>query len=86
MLTQDTQDDRTCAYRGATNAKWSIERQIRIASGLLILLGIGVAYTICLPFIWLSVVVALGMVLSGLTDSCALGMLIELMPWNRESK
>lgn len=83
MLTHNTKDDRTCARE---NSNWSIERQIRITSGLLILLGICIAYTICLPFIWLSILVALGMVLSGITNSCALGLMIKQLPWNRTDK
>jgi amino acid transporter len=61
----------------------SIERQVRIASGLLVLTGIALAYAVFPPFIWIAVVAALGMVLSGLTDSCALGQMIKEMPWNK---
>lgn len=69
---------------GKTNRqKWSIERQVRIVSGLLILLGVALAYSVSLPFICLSILVALGMVLSGLTNSCALGNLIQHLPWNK---
>lgn len=61
----------------------SIERQVRVAAGALVLVGIALAYTLYPPFIWLSIMVALGMILSGLTNSCALGNLIEKLPWNK---
>lgn len=61
----------------------SIERQVRIASSLVILLGISLAYTVYPIWIWLSIVAAIGMLLSGMTNSCALGDLLSLAPWNR---
>jgi len=61
----------------------SIERQVRIAAGSLVLIGIALAYVVFPPFIWISIVAALGMILSGLTNSCALGMLIGKLPWNQ---
>lgn len=63
----------------------SIERQVRVATGSLILVGIALAYAIFPPFIWLSIVVSLGMIVSGVTNSCALGSVIAKLPWNQKS-
>lgn len=63
----------------------SIERQVRITAGSLVLVGIALAYAIFPPFIWLSIVVSLGMIVSGVTNSCALGSVIAKLPWNQNS-
>ncbi|MBX9670421.1 MAG: DUF2892 domain-containing protein [Candidatus Obscuribacterales bacterium] len=81
MTSQDLRVS-TCGERRTIG--WSIERQVRIVSGLLILVGIGLAYVVYPPFIWLSVVVALGMIVSGVSDSCALVFFVSQLPWNRE--
>jgi hypothetical protein len=79
---QSSKNDASCSVEDQNRTRWSIDRQVRIASGLLVLVGISLAYSICLPFIWLAILVALGMVLSGITNSCALGLLIKQLPWN----
>ncbi len=81
MNKQNTKDSTSCTQ--SQERIWSIERQVRISSGLLVLLGIGLAYSAYPPFIWFSIMVALGMVISGVTNSCALGLLIKQLPWNR---
>lgn len=73
----------SCMLKNPDCKVWSIERQVRFASGLLVLLGITLAYCLAPSFIWFAVMVALGMVLSALTDSCALGLLLMRMPWNK---
>ncbi len=78
-----SQDLRVSACEERRTIGWSIERQVRIVSGLLTLVGIGLAYVVYPPFIWLSVVVALGMIVSGVSDSCALGFFVSQLPWNR---
>ncbi|MCA9056758.1 MAG: DUF2892 domain-containing protein, partial [Planctomycetaceae bacterium] len=60
----------------------SLERQVRIAAGAIVLTGV-------LPslynehFIWLSGFVGAGLMFAGITDTCAMGMLIAKMPWNQ---
>jgi rhodanese-related sulfurtransferase len=60
----------------------SLERQVRIAAGSLVLAGaVGSIY--CQPLIWLSAFVGAGLVFAGITDTCGMGMLLARMPWNR---
>ncbi len=61
----------------------SLERQVRIAAGSLVLLGIALAYFIHPYFVGLSGFVGGGLVFAGLTDTCGMGMLLARMPWNR---
>lgn len=59
-----------------------LERQVRIAAGSLILLGFGLSF-INPYFIGLSAFVGAGLVFAGVTDTCAMGMMLAKMPWNR---
>jgi len=65
------------------SAIWSIDRQVRFVSGVLVLVGIALGF--CLHPNWLlfSVLVSLGMIVSAVTGSCALGGLLGLLPCNR---
>ena len=60
----------------------SLERQVRIAAGALVLTGL--LLDIVLPGArFLSYFVGAGLVFAGVTDTCAMGMLIAKLPWNR---
>ena len=61
----------------------SLERQVRIAAGIFILLGVLLGSTLNLAFFGLSAFVGVGLIVAGITDSCAMGMLLAKMPWNR---
>jgi rhodanese-related sulfurtransferase len=60
----------------------SLERQVRIAAGSLVLLGVGLSF-LHPAFIGLSAFVGAGLVFAGLTDTCGMGMLLARMPWNQ---
>ena len=69
---------------GSCVRRWTIERQVRLLTGLLIILGI-VLSVLNSPFwIYFSAIVALGMVVSAIGNTCALGKLISFLPWNRD--
>ncbi len=61
----------------------SLERQVRIAAGLLVLTGAALGYFVNLNWIGLSAFVGAGLVFSGITDTCGMGMLLARMPWNQ---
>lgn len=61
----------------------SLERQVRIAAGFLVVLGVVLALTVHPYAIVLSGVVGVGLMLAGITDWCGLGLVIARMPWNR---
>jgi len=60
----------------------SLERQVRIAAGSLVLLGVGLSF-VHLAFIGLSAFVGAGLVFAGITDTCGMGMILARMPWNQ---
>jgi len=61
----------------------SLERQVRIAAGSLVLTGVLLSRFVHPYWIGLSGFVGAGLIFAGITDSCAMGMLIAKMPWNR---
>ncbi|MEM7312215.1 MAG: rhodanese-like domain-containing protein [Planctomycetota bacterium] len=61
----------------------SLERQVRIAAGLLICTGAALGYFIHPNWIGLSAFVGAGLTFAGITDTCAMGMLMAKMPWNQ---
>jgi rhodanese-related sulfurtransferase len=92
--------DRIVSVEGGTNAcvdaglpivrgrkVMSLERQVRIAAGILVATGAALAGLAPDPT-WqrigagLAAFVGCGLVFAGITDSCAMGMLIARMPWN----
>lgn len=61
----------------------SLERQVRIAAGFLVFLGATLGFFVHPYFIGLSAFVGAGLMFAGITDTCAMGMLIAKMPWNQ---
>jgi rhodanese-related sulfurtransferase len=60
----------------------SLERQVRIAAGALAFTGALLGYFLSPAWIALSGIVGVGLIIAGITDTCAMGMLIARMPWN----
>ncbi|MFY9683003.1 MAG: rhodanese-like domain-containing protein [Candidatus Sulfotelmatobacter sp.] len=65
--------------------RWSLERQVRLGAGLLVLTGVLLALTVNPLWIFLCGFVGMGLTFAGLTDVCAMGIILEKMPWNRRS-
>jgi rhodanese-related sulfurtransferase len=61
----------------------SLERQVRIAAGSLVLIGALLGYFIHPLWIGLSGFVGAGLIFAGITDTCGMGLLIARMPWNQ---
>ncbi|MGF1657386.1 MAG: rhodanese-like domain-containing protein [Verrucomicrobiales bacterium] len=61
----------------------SLERQVRIAAGALVVTGVLLATLVNPWWMALSGFVGAGLVFAGITDTCGMGMLIARMPWNQ---
>ena len=61
----------------------SLERQVRIAAGSLVLLGAAMGFWVSPYWIGLSAFVGAGLVFAGVTDTCGMAMLLARLPWNR---
>jgi rhodanese-related sulfurtransferase len=60
----------------------SLERQVRIAAGFLVLLGAVLSFWNPY-FVFLSGFVGAGLMFAGITDTCGMAMLLAKMPWNQ---
>lgn len=60
-----------------------LERQVRIAAGVLIAVGALLGFLVNPLWHLMSAFVGVGLAFAGLTNSCAMGMLIAKMPWNQ---
>lgn len=60
-----------------------LERQVRIAAGLLVITGAVVGTWFNPAFYGLSAFVGAGLIFAGITDICPMGMLIAKAPWNK---
>ena len=61
----------------------SLERQVRIVAGALVVTGVVLAQSVNHWFIGLSAFVGAGLVFAGITDFCGMGLLLARMPWNK---
>ena len=64
---------------------WSLERQVRGVSGALVLIGTLGSLLLWRPLIALAVFVGGGLLFSGLTNFCGMGMLLAKLPYNRST-
>jgi rhodanese-related sulfurtransferase len=64
-------------------AGWSMERQVRLTAGALVLLGLLLGLLVHPAFQILSAGVAGGLVFSALTDTCGMAVLLGKLPHNR---
>jgi rhodanese-related sulfurtransferase len=63
----------------------SLERQVRIAAGALVLTGVILGWFVHRGFLGISAFVGAGLVFAGVTDWCGMGLLIAKAPWNRRA-
>jgi len=61
----------------------SIERQVRIVAGSLVLAGSLLGAFVHIGFIAIPAFVGSGLAFAGITDTCAMGMMLARMPWNQ---
>jgi rhodanese-related sulfurtransferase len=62
--------------------RWDIERQVRLVAGSLVL-GAVLGSTIFKPAKWLAAAIGGGLTVAALTNTCAMGMLLAKLPYNR---
>lgn len=69
----------------SANAPISLFRQVQIVAGSLILSGTVLGFTVHPNFHLLSGFVGAGLTFAGITNTCALGMLLAKLPYNQRS-
>ncbi len=76
------QKDRFAVIKGAGGI--SLERQVRIGAGSLVLAGILLSILVSPWFLGISLFVACGLIYAGITDNCMMGMLLMKLPYNKK--
>jgi len=61
----------------------SLERQVRIAAGAMVIVGVLLGFLVHPALFGLAGFVGAGLVFAGVTDTCGMGMMLARMPWNR---
>jgi len=64
-------------------ARVSLERQVRIVAGAIVAIGSIAALTVSPLLAIVPLLIGSGLVFAGLTDTCAMGMLLAKLPYNR---
>lgn len=67
----------------AARVPWSLERQVRIAAGVLVAAGVGLGFLVHSAFFALSGAVGVGLAVAGITDWCGMALLLARAPWNQ---
>lgn len=63
----------------------SMQRQVQITAGLMVLLGVVLGFAVSPWLFLLSGFVGAGLTFAGLSGTCAMARLLGLMPWNRRA-
>jgi rhodanese-related sulfurtransferase len=66
--------------------RWDLERQVRLAAGSLVVLGLAGGKFVSPRIRTLAGVIGAGLTFSAATNTCAMGQAISAMPWNRAAK
>ncbi len=66
-----------------TTSKWSLERQVRLLAGLIVLTGTILTATVGSAWIYLAMFVGAGLTFAGLTNICGMALLLGKLPWNK---
>lgn len=62
--------------------RWDLERQVRLAAGVIVLTA--VVLSVVVPGAqWIAAAMGAGLTVAALTNTCAMGMLLSRLPYNR---
>ena len=71
------------SMRKLPNAPLPLMRQVQIAAGSLVLLGLILSHTVAPAWILLTWFVGAGLTFAGISGFCGMARLLALMPWNK---
>ncbi len=66
--------------------RWTLERQVRLAAGLIVLAATLLSVLIHPQWVYLAMFVGAGLTFAGATNICGMAMVLARMPWNRDGK
>ncbi|WP_434994833.1 rhodanese-like domain-containing protein [Arthrobacter sp. Ld5] len=68
------------------SGRWDLERQVRMAAGSLVLVGLAGGRFVSPKVRALAGVIGTGLTFSAATNTCAMGRALSAMPWNRAAQ
>ncbi|SCF35401.1 Rhodanese-related sulfurtransferase [Micromonospora purpureochromogenes] len=63
-------------------ARWDLERQVRLTAGSIVLVAV-LASVVFPPAKWVAAFIGAGLTFAALSNTCAMGMLLSKLPYNR---
>jgi rhodanese-related sulfurtransferase len=84
VLDGGTKAWRTASYPLVTCApsRWTLERQVRLIAGIIVLLGTILAVLVNANWVYLAMFIGAGLTFAGATNICGMAILLAKMPWN----
>jgi rhodanese-related sulfurtransferase len=71
------------ALRRTGRVRWALERQVRLAAGLLVLTSVVASVLVAPQLVWIAGFVGAGLTFAAVTDRCGMAMLLAKLPYNR---
>lgn len=69
--------------KSKSSAPISLERQVRITAGIMIVLGSILALLFSSAFLIITLFVGCGLIFAGITNKCGMALLLTKAPWNK---
>jgi rhodanese-related sulfurtransferase len=69
----------------SVRSRWSLERQVRLGTGLIVLTASALALAWNSHWLFLAAFIGAGLTFAGLTDICPMAELLPRMPWNKSA-
>lgn len=66
--------------------RWSLERQVRLIAGLMVLMGSLLALFVSPAWVYLPLMMGAGLTVAGLTNWCGMAFILAALPWNQPAK
>ena len=66
-----------------SGSRWSLERQVRLAAGVLVLTGAVLAVTVNPAWVYLPIFIGGGLTFAGITNLCPMAIGLAKLPWNQ---
>jgi rhodanese-related sulfurtransferase len=66
--------------------RWTLERQVRLVAGLIVLAGTLLSVLINASWVYLAMLVGAGLTFAGATNICGMAILLAKMLWNSQRK
>ncbi|MBL8067503.1 MAG: rhodanese-like domain-containing protein [Armatimonadetes bacterium] len=70
----------------STQTRWSLDRQVRLGAGVLVLTGVSLGFAVHPGWFGLAAFVGAGLTFAGLTDICGMAFILAKMPWNKPAR